>query len=201
MTRRCAIRVKSYSGASRARTFSLSPIESVKPRQKALWTSRLLKAEVVTPSKSTSEFTGRTRTFASTEEAKVSVTSTRKRVARECRVDLMLGSDVRGGRTADNAVVCRGFALLCRVSREKQFRDGIKIFSDFLRLLLFEAQNASDSSSSTRVGPSFEHQEDNTRASQVLRARGGGEPHRRGDDGSETARRSHQVRARVRIKS
>jgi hypothetical protein len=117
VTRRCAIRVRSYSGASRARTFSLSPIESVKPRQKALWTSRLLKAEVVTPSKSTSEFTGRTRTFASTEEAKVSVTSTRKRFARECRVDLMLGSDVRGGRAADNAVVCRGFALLCRLEK------------------------------------------------------------------------------------
>ena len=45
----------------------------------------------------------------------------------------------------------------------------------------------------TRVGPSFEHQEDTKRPPKVLRTRRGGEPYWGGDDWAETARRGHQV--------
>jgi hypothetical protein len=48
---------------------------------------------------------------ASTEEAKVSVTSTRRSFASECRVDLMLGfGRVRWG-VRQIMVVCRGFVV------------------------------------------------------------------------------------------
>ena len=179
-------------------TLSLSPMVSVHARQKSRWTALRRKVLAGTPSRTTELVKGRTRTDASTgAQARRSVRAVRTSIAGEYRVDRISIRDAYVWRAVDNdsrrGLVVTLEKLSSRSGRFRCFRCAIfwQALHHFLRRT---SSHASSEAASVGVGLALEHEEGCARASQILRPRRGGEPHRRRADRPEAVGRRGEVR-------